>query len=109
MLIHQMAIVDAVILQTLLEQLRCSPVYKHRVDSAKLLAAIGLEAIQQERLEDKVFDVLLEKLSEEPLLYLSVSPEKTLQEQEWRTFRDKHRMGTIVRRESSEINLLLFY
>ncbi|KAJ7315981.1 hypothetical protein JRQ81_002143 [Phrynocephalus forsythii] len=67
-LIKHMAILDAVIIQSVLHQLQHSPVCKHRVDSAKLLTTIGIEPIQQEGMEEKVFDVLLWKLSEEPFL-----------------------------------------
>uniref|UniRef100_A0ACB8EK71 Uncharacterized protein n=2 Tax=Sphaerodactylus townsendi TaxID=933632 RepID=A0ACB8EK71_9SAUR len=80
MLVCRMRIVDAVILQTVLEQLRCSPVYKHRVDSAKLLAFIGLETIQQESLEEDVFNVLLEKLYEEPFLVVRQSVALTVED-----------------------------
>ncbi|XP_053152346.1 protein HEATR9 [Hemicordylus capensis] len=73
MLVSQMGLVDAVIIQSILEQLRLSPVYKHRADSAQLLGTVGLEAIQEEELEEDVFDVLLEKLYEEPHLVVRQS------------------------------------
>lgn len=41
---------------------------QHRADSAKLLTLIGLDAIQEEDLEEEVFKVLLEKLHAEPFL-----------------------------------------
>lgn len=41
---------------------------QHRADAAKLLSNIGLVAIQDEDLEEEVFDVLLDKLYEEPFL-----------------------------------------
>ncbi|XP_060108084.1 protein HEATR9 [Heteronotia binoei] len=99
MLIQRMKIVDAVILRTLLEQLRCSPVCKHRVDSAKLLAAIGLETIQRECLEDNVFDVLLEKLSEEPLLVVRQSVAVVVEE-----LKMKKRVWDIVEKQLKEEN-----
>ncbi|XP_053231778.1 protein HEATR9 isoform X3 [Podarcis raffonei] len=68
MLVKQMAIVDPVVIKTVIDQLQRSPLYKHRVDAARLLATIGLEIIQEEGLEEEVFNVLLEKLSEEPFL-----------------------------------------
>nr|XP_020670930.1 protein HEATR9 isoform X1 [Pogona vitticeps] len=73
MLIKHMVIKDAVIIQSVLHQLQHSPVYKHRVDSAKLLTTIGLETIQQEGMEENVFTVLLGKLSAEPFLVVRQS------------------------------------
>ncbi|XP_048348208.1 protein HEATR9 [Sphaerodactylus townsendi] len=99
MLVCRMRIVDAVILQTVLEQLRCSPVYKHRVDSAKLLAFIGLETIQQESLEEDVFNVLLEKLYEEPFLVVRQSVALTVED-----LNMKKRIWDIVEKQLKEEN-----
>ncbi|XP_061469353.1 protein HEATR9 [Rhineura floridana] len=68
MLIKQMGIMDAVLIKGVLDQLQHCTVYTHRADSARLLTTIGLKTIQQEGLEEDVFNVLLEKLSEEPFL-----------------------------------------
>ncbi|KAJ6660334.1 hypothetical protein lerEdw1_017757 [Lerista edwardsae] len=46
---------------------------EHRADAARLLSNIGLVAIQDEDLEEEVFDVLLDKLYEEPLLVVKQS------------------------------------
>nr|XP_056723158.1 protein HEATR9 [Euleptes europaea] len=99
MLVHQMGIVDAVILQTLLEQLRCSPVCKHRVDSAKLLATIGLETIQHECLEDNIFNVLLEKLYDDPFLVVRQSVAMTVEE-----LKMKKQIWDIVEKQLKEEN-----
>ncbi|XP_042304047.1 protein HEATR9 [Sceloporus undulatus] len=73
MLIKHMGIIDAEIIKSIIDQLQHSPVYKHRADSAKLLAAIGLNTIQEEDMEEAVFNVLLVKLSEEPFLVVRQS------------------------------------
>ncbi|XP_054832277.1 protein HEATR9 [Eublepharis macularius] len=99
MLVHHMNIVDAVIIHTVLEQLRCSPVYKHRADSAKLLTTIGLETIQQAHLEDRVFNVLLEKLYEEPLLVVRQSVALAVEE-----LKMKKRVWDIVEKKLRDEN-----
>nr|XP_060616957.1 protein HEATR9 [Anolis sagrei ordinatus] len=68
MLIKHMEIMNAEIIQSVLHHLQHCPVYKLRADSAQLLTTIGLEIIQQEGMEEMVFNVLLMKLSEEPFL-----------------------------------------
>ncbi|XP_034954921.2 protein HEATR9 [Zootoca vivipara] len=80
MLVKQMAIVDPVVIKTVIDQLQRSPLYKHRVDAANLLATIGLEIIQEEGLEEEVFNVLLEKLSEEPFLVVRQAVATTVEE-----------------------------
>ncbi|KAH0629444.1 hypothetical protein JD844_011515 [Phrynosoma platyrhinos] len=73
MLIKHMEIMDAEIIHSILDQLQHSPVYKHRADSAKLLATVELNIIQEEDMEETVFNVLLVKLSEEPFLVVRQS------------------------------------
>ncbi|XP_066473696.1 protein HEATR9 [Tiliqua scincoides] len=73
MLVKQMDIVNDLIIVNILEQLQHSPVLKHRTDCTKLLTTIGLGAIQMEGFEEDVFDVLLEKLYEEPFLVVRQS------------------------------------
>ncbi|XP_062977565.1 protein HEATR9 [Elgaria multicarinata webbii] len=73
MLVKQMGIMDGVIIRRILDQLQRSPVYQHRADAARLLTIIGLDAIQQEGMEEDVFNMLLEKLSNEPLLVVRQS------------------------------------
>ncbi|KAM6474012.1 protein HEATR9 [Liasis olivaceus] len=68
MLVKYMGIMNAIIIGKVLDHLEYSPVYKHRADATKLLTTIGLEVIQQEGLEEVVFNVLLGKLSDEPFL-----------------------------------------
>nr|XP_016846850.1 PREDICTED: protein HEATR9 isoform X1 [Anolis carolinensis]XP_016846851.1 PREDICTED: protein HEATR9 isoform X1 [Anolis carolinensis] len=68
MLIKRMEIMNAEIIHCVLHHLQHCPVYKQRADSAQLLTTIGLEIIQQEGMEEMVFNVLLTKLSEEPFL-----------------------------------------
>nr|XP_025041454.1 protein HEATR9 isoform X2 [Pelodiscus sinensis] len=67
-LVKHMVVVNADIIQALIDQLRHSPVYKHRADAANLLSSMGLERIQQEGLEKEVFQLLVEKLHREPFL-----------------------------------------
>ncbi|KAG8129094.1 hypothetical protein E2320_015840, partial [Naja naja] len=68
MLVKHMGIMNAIIIRKVLDHLERSPVYKHRADAAELLTTIGLEIIQQEELEEDVFNVLLKKVSDEPFL-----------------------------------------
>lgn len=42
--------------------------HQHRIDGTRMLIDIGLLTIQKEGFEEEVFDVLLEKLYEEPFL-----------------------------------------
>ncbi|CAM2101949.1 unnamed protein product [Caretta caretta] len=68
MLVKHVMVVSTDIIQAVIDQLRHSPVYKHRADAANLLSTIGLESIQQEGLEEEVFQLLVEKLHQEPFL-----------------------------------------
>ncbi|XP_065419065.1 protein HEATR9 [Chrysemys picta bellii] len=68
MLVKHVNVVSADIIQALIDQLRHSPVYKHRADAANLLSTIGLEPIRREGLEEEVFQLLVEKLHQEPFL-----------------------------------------
>ncbi|KAG6937004.1 HEAT repeat containing 9 [Chelydra serpentina] len=68
MLVKHVMVVSADIIQALIDQLRHSPVYKHRADAANLLSTIGPEPIRWEGLEEAVFQLLVEKLHQEPFL-----------------------------------------
>ncbi|XP_044837796.1 protein HEATR9 [Mauremys mutica] len=68
MLVKHVNVVSADIIQALIDQLRHSPVYKHRADAANLLSTVGLEPIRWEGLEEEVFQLLVEKLHQEPFL-----------------------------------------
>ncbi|XP_032094898.1 protein HEATR9 [Thamnophis elegans] len=68
MLVKHMGIMNAIVIRKVLDHLECSPVYKHRADATDLLTTIGLEIIQQEGLEEDVFNVLLKKIYNEPFL-----------------------------------------
>ncbi|XP_063149277.1 protein HEATR9 [Candoia aspera] len=68
MLVQHMDIMNAIIIQEVLDYLENSLVFKYRADATKLLTTIGLDVIQQEGLEEDVFNVLLKKLSDEPYL-----------------------------------------
>ncbi|XP_044275970.1 protein HEATR9 [Varanus komodoensis] len=94
MLVKQMGIMDAVVIRRILDQLQRSPMYEHRVDAAKLLATIGLETIQQEGMEEDVFNMLLMKLSNEPLLVVRQSVVLAVEE-----LRMKKRVWDIVEKQ----------
>ncbi|XP_074870976.1 protein HEATR9 [Carettochelys insculpta] len=68
MLVKHMMVARADVIQALMDQLRHSPVYKHRAAAANLLSTIRLEPIRREGLEEEVFQLLVEKLHQEPFL-----------------------------------------
>lgn len=57
-----------VVIRVLLHQLLHSKIYKHRIEACRLLMNIGLQRIQEEGLEEEVFEALKMKLNKEPLM-----------------------------------------
>nr|XP_042697198.1 protein HEATR9 [Chrysemys picta bellii] len=102
MLVKHVNVVSADIIQALIDQLRHSPVYKHRADAANLLSTIGLEPIRREGLEEEVFQLLVEKLHQEPFLVVRQTVAMTAA-----ALQMKGRIWDIVERqlkEKSEVN-----
>ncbi|XP_039198797.1 protein HEATR9 [Crotalus tigris] len=99
MLVKHMGIMNAIIIRKVLEQLECSPVYEHRAGSTDLLTTIGLEIIQQEGLEEDVFNVLLKKISDEPFLIVRQKMALAIEELKMKT-----RVWEIVERQLEDEN-----
>ncbi|XP_005998339.2 protein HEATR9 [Latimeria chalumnae] len=86
-------------IQAILDQLEKSTVYKHRVQASALLGFIGIQPIQAANMEEKVFEMLRQKLHCEPLQVVKQSVAVTID-----ALGVKKKMWDIIEKQLKEKN-----
>ncbi|KAF6094119.1 HEAT repeat containing 9 [Phyllostomus discolor] len=80
MLVKRMRVHSAETIRAILDQLCHSNVLEHRLEATQLLKAMGLEQIQAQGLEGLVFDLLRNKIHNEPFLVMRQAVAETVEE-----------------------------
>ncbi|KAM5309204.1 protein HEATR9 [Glossophaga mutica] len=80
MLVKRMHVHTAEAIRAILDQLCHSNVLEHRLEATQLLKVIGLEQIQAQGLEGLVFDLLRNKIHNEPFLAVRQAVAQTVEE-----------------------------
>ncbi|XP_045692711.1 protein HEATR9 [Phyllostomus hastatus] len=80
MLVKRMGVHSAETIRAILDQLCHSNVLEHRLEATQLLKAMGLEQIQAQGVEGLVFDLLRNKIHNEPFLVMRQAVAETVEE-----------------------------